>query len=56
MIYQIQMDMSVALIAIILLSGIVAYARLKLNAHTPSQVYSGFVLGFFIELGLMLFY
>ena len=56
MIYRIQMDMSVALIAIILLAGLVAYARLKLNAHTPSQVYTGFVLGFIIELGLMLFY
>lgn len=55
-IYRMEMDMSVALIAIILLSGIVAYARLKLNAHTPSQVYTGFVLGFFIELALMLFY
>lgn len=55
-IYRMQMDMSLALIAIILLSGIVAYARLKLNAHTPAQVYTGFVLGFFIELGLMLFY
>jgi hypothetical protein len=27
------------------LSGIVGYARLRLNAHTPAQVYGGFVLG-----------
>lgn len=55
-IYRMQMDMTLAFISILLLAGIVAYARLKLNAHSPAQVYSGFVLGFFIELGLMLFY
>lgn len=55
-IYRVQMDMSIAFIAIVFLSGIVGYARLKLNAHSPAQVYTGFVLGFFIELGLMLFY
>ena len=55
-IYRMEMDMSVAFISILLLSGIVAYARLKLNAHTPAQVYTGFVMGFIIELGLMLFY
>lgn len=55
-IYRVQMDMTLAFISILLLSGIVAYARLKLNAHTPAQVYSGFLLGFCIELGLMLFY
>ncbi len=54
--YRVQIDMTIAFIAILLLSGIVAYARLKLNAHTPAQVYTGFVLGFFIELGLMFFY
>lgn len=55
-IYRMQMDMTLAFISILLLSGLVAYARLKLNAHTPAQVYTGFVLGFFIEFGLMLFY
>lgn len=55
-IYRLQMDMSVAFISILLLAGIVSYARLKLNAHSPAQVYSGFVLGFIVELGLMLFY
>jgi hypothetical protein len=29
-----------------LCSGVVAYARLKIEAHTPSQVYTGFLLGF----------
>lgn len=29
----------------ILVAGLIAYARLKLNLHTPSQVYAGFILG-----------
>lgn len=29
----------------ILFAGLTAYARLKLNLHTPSQVYAGFILG-----------
>ncbi len=38
------------LVLITLISGIVAFARLKLNAHSPQQIYSGFLLGF---LGMM---
>ena len=37
-------------------SGIIGFARLKLKAHTPMQVYSGFALGFLIEFLLMLLY
>lgn len=55
-IYRLQLDFQFAFMAILLFSGIVAYSRLKLKAHTPAQVYTGFVLGFFIELGLMIFY
>jgi membrane-associated phospholipid phosphatase len=55
-IYRVQLDMTIAFVSILLLSSLVAYARLKLNAHTPAQVYSGFLMGFIIELGLMLFY
>ena len=43
------------LIAIsILMSGITAFARLKLQAHTPAQIYTGFVLGFFTIFALFL--
>jgi membrane-associated phospholipid phosphatase len=55
-IYRLQLDFEAVLIAVLLVSGIVAYARLRLNAHTPAQVYTGFLLGFAIELGLMFFY
>lgn len=34
--------------AMILLSGLIGYARLKLNAHKPSEIYSGYLAGVFI--------
>ncbi|QMU30108.1 hypothetical protein [Adhaeribacter radiodurans] len=36
----------------ILLTGIVLSARLALNAHTPSQVYTGFALGLALGFGI----
>ena len=33
------------ILAALVLSGIVGFARLKLDAHTPAQVYGGFFLG-----------
>lgn len=39
-------DLMLFLILSILISGFIASARLKLGAHTPLQVYSGFLLGF----------
>jgi membrane-associated phospholipid phosphatase len=38
-------DISVYLVSVIFLSGFLAWARLSLGAHKPSQVYSGFALG-----------
>jgi len=46
-----QIDATQLIIALVLISGIVGYARLQLNAHTPKQVYVGFVLGMFILIG-----
>lgn len=42
-------NMTTALIALAMLGGILAWARLKREAHTPSQIYAGFVGGFLIE-------
>ena len=39
-------DLSLSLAVTVLVSGIVATARLHLNEHTPSQVYLGFIVGF----------
>lgn len=55
-VYRLHLDLHIALMVLLLLSGIVGFARLKLNAHTPAQVYGGFTLGFVVELLLMIFY
>ena len=41
-------DLRLILAALILMSGITAWARLKMDSHTPAQVYAGFGLGFTI--------
>ncbi len=43
-------DWSGLIMAAFLLSGIVGASRIRLNAHTPMQVYSGYLMG----LGVML--
>lgn len=40
---------TVVLAVLFVLAGLVASARLKLNAHTPTQIYTGFVLGVFVS-------
>ena len=39
----------------LLIAGLVIWARLKLEAHTPAQAYFGFILGFLIS-GLAVFF
>jgi hypothetical protein len=39
----------------ILMAGITGFARLKLQAHTPAQIYTGFILGFFTIMALFLY-
>ncbi len=56
MMYRLQLDLHFIFMLIIFLAGIVSYARLKLNSHTPAQVYTGFLLGFTVELVLMFIY
>ena len=45
-------NLKLLIIMIILVSGLVAYSRLKLNAHFPVQVYAGFMLGVVVMAGL----
>lgn len=49
-------DLSIALIAIFAAAGLTGTARLALDAHTPSQVYVGFLAGFFIEWAFVYLY
>lgn len=38
-------EMSAILYLLVFMAGITAYARLRLSAHTQTQIYSGFLLG-----------
>lgn len=55
-IYRLQIELEFVFLVVILIAGLIGYARLRLNAHTPTQVYTGFLLGFAVQLILMLSY
>lgn len=46
-----QVDAIQLVMALVILSGVVGYSRLRLDAHTPLQVYVGFILGTLILTG-----
>lgn len=48
--FRINVDFVFLIALIVLCSGIVGFARLKLNAHKPLQIYSGFLSGVIIML------
>ena len=52
--FLLMIDLKLLIISIILISGLLAYSRLKLNAHSPAQVYTGFILGVTVMYGLIL--
>lgn len=54
--FLIHQDISIYIYLIILISGLTGTARLKLEAHTPSQIYSGFLLGVITILGMFYFF
>lgn len=54
LILRYQIDAIPLVMSLVLLSGLVGYSRLRLNAHTPLQVYAGFVLGTLILTGSVL--
>ena len=51
LILRYQVDAIQLVMALVILSGVVGYSRLRLDAHTPLQVYVGFVLGTLIMTG-----
>ena len=53
--YRLLIDLRFEITLLILCAGFIAYARLKLKAHNPAQVYAGLLLGVFSELFLLLF-
>lgn len=48
-------DIILTLIMVLLVSGVVAASRLKLAAHSPSEVYGGFFLGMLVVASLLVF-
>ena len=51
LILRYQVDAMLLVMVLVLVSGIVGFARLRLEAHTPLQVYVGFLLGTIILTG-----
>ena len=47
---SLQMNISLMLMVALLISGIVATARLILNAHSPAEIYAGFVAGILAQM------
>ncbi len=45
----------IALLGIVLVAGVTGYARLRLDAHKPAEVYTGFMIGFFFIFTLFAF-
>lgn len=50
-----QVNILTDLIVVLLIAGLIGYARLRLNTHTPAQIYVGFTAGFLCEFLLFLF-
>lgn len=50
--YFMQMPILLAICACVMLAGCIGFARLKLNAHTPAQVYVGFIFGCLLQFSL----
>jgi hypothetical protein len=46
--FRLNIDTSFWIIILLFCTGFAGFARLKLNAHSPMQVYSGFVTGFLL--------
>lgn len=50
--YFMQMPILLAICVCLMLAGCIGFARLKLNAHTPAQVYVGFIFGCLVQFSL----
>ncbi len=50
--YLIKFNMTPFYILVIVLAGLLGFARLKLEEHKPYQIYTGFLLGLTVQSGL----
>ena len=42
---RLTLDLNTTLMALFMVAGLLGYARLRLNAHNPPQIYAGFLVG-----------
>ncbi|HLO89701.1 MAG: hypothetical protein ACM3ME_11105 [Chloroflexota bacterium] len=54
--YRTLINAPILIIVLILLSGVVGFARLQSNTHSPAQVYVGYLLGFVTVAGIFLYF
>jgi len=52
--WHLGVDMKAVWMGLILCGGLIGFARLELNKHTPAQVYSGFFIGFIVAGGVLM--
>ncbi len=52
--WHLGVDMKAVWMGLILCGGLIGFARLELNKHTPAQVYSGFFIGLVVAGGVLL--
>ena len=50
--YLIKFDMTIFYILVIIVAGLIGFARLKLQEHQPYQLYLGFLLGLAVQITL----
>jgi membrane-associated phospholipid phosphatase len=55
MIVRFDSDVTAYLIVLLLVSGLLGFSRLKLNSHSPSQVYAGYLVGLLVVFCLIVF-
>lgn len=51
---RMNIDLIMLITIVILCSGLIGFARLKLNAHKPFQIYSGFICGMIVMVIFLL--
>ncbi|NJK86865.1 MAG: hypothetical protein HC906_13715 [Bacteroidales bacterium] len=51
--FEFRADLMYYLVLLLVISGILASARLKLNSHTPAQIFWGFLTGIVIVPGII---
>jgi membrane-associated phospholipid phosphatase len=54
--FYLKVNLSFYLILAALITGMTGSARLLLKAHTPGEVYGGFILGFVVVMASMILY